>query len=119
MALGEVLWCVNQSLPSGPAVMAPGWLGVGIANSVIVMSGPLICIAGGPPPALRLPPVPVVPPPAPPVVVAVGLVPAAPPLPADGVAPLAPALVAVVLPVGVPLPAGTPRVPEPGAPAVR
>src|SRR6185369_11213436 len=40
MALGAVLWCVNQMLPSPPAVMAPGWLAVGIRNSVMVMAGP-------------------------------------------------------------------------------
>ena len=30
---------MNQSAPSGPAVMAPGWLAVGMGNSVIVMAG--------------------------------------------------------------------------------
>src|SRR5258708_29884273 len=94
IALGEVLWCVNQILPSGPALIAPGSLGVGIANSVIVMSGPMIGIAGGPPPPPGIPPVPVVAPPvpiappvpvAPPVlVVAVELVTAAPPAPLPG-----------------------------------
>src|SRR6187401_1189066 len=60
-ALGAVLWCVNQSMPSGPAASQPGWLAVGIANSVMVMAG-----GGGPsmigimppmlPLALELPP---------------------------------------------------------------
>src|SRR6266545_4148600 len=59
---------VNQSLPSGPAQIAPGELGVGIANSVIVMSGPLMPTAGGPPAPPIDPPVPAEPPP---VVVAV------------------------------------------------
>src|SRR5882757_9848650 len=77
MALGAVLWCVNQILPSGPAQIAPGELGVGIANSVMVMSGPLMGIAGGPVGAPVDPPVPVVPPPPPVVVVA----PVEPPLP--------------------------------------
>src|SRR5258708_4264925 len=87
MALGEVLWCVNQILPSGPAAMAPGSLGVGMSNSVIVMSGPLIGIAGGPPLAPVIPPVPVVAPPVPPVV-ALEVVAAAPPLPTEVVLPL-------------------------------
>src|SRR6266542_1630003 len=77
IALGAVLWCVNQILPSGPAQIAPGELGVGTPNSVMVMSGPLIPIAGGPPPfPPGMPPMPVVPPApvvvGPPVVVAPG-----------------------------------------------
>ena len=44
MALGAVLWCVNQIFPSGPAQIQPGLLGVGIVNSVIVMPGPLMFI---------------------------------------------------------------------------
>src|SRR5882724_7520476 len=77
IAGGAVLWWVNQILPSGPAQMAPGELGVGTANSVKVMSGPLTGIAGAP-----LPPAPTMPPPVP-VVVAVGIdaVPALPPTP--------------------------------------
>src|SRR5438046_5634960 len=51
IALGDVLWCVNQILPSGPAQIEPGSLGVGIEYSVIVMSGPMIGIAGGAPSA--------------------------------------------------------------------
>ncbi len=47
---GEVLWCTNQILPSGPEQIAPGSLGVGIANSVNVMSGPFTGIAGEAPP---------------------------------------------------------------------
>jgi hypothetical protein len=39
-ALGAVLWCVNHILPSGPAAIAPGSLGVGMTNSVRVMLGP-------------------------------------------------------------------------------
>src|SRR6266545_1632233 len=78
---------VNQSLPSGPAQIAPGELGVGIANSVIVMSGPLMPTAGGPPAPPIDPPVPAEPSP---VVVAVDppapvtLVVAAPVPPAPG-----------------------------------
>jgi hypothetical protein len=131
MALGEVLWWVNQSLPSGPAQIAPGSLFVGISNSVIVMSGPLIGIAGGP--TTGIPPVPVVAPPVPPVVppvpvvappvppvVALELAPAAPPapLPTELVLPLLvlPLLVeepVVELPVGVPLPLASPAEPVP------
>ena len=76
-AFGAELRWRNQILPSGPAVMAPGELGVLIWYSVIVMSGPLTYFAAGPggaPPAPD-PPVPVVPPPV--VVVAV----VAPPAP--------------------------------------
>src|SRR5713226_7268133 len=83
IALGAVLWCVNQILPSGPAQIAPGELGVGIANSVIVMSGPLMPLAGAPPAVPIDPPVPVVVLPPEPVVVA----PVEPPLPV-GPAPL-------------------------------
>jgi hypothetical protein len=39
MALGAVLWCVNQICPSGPAVIHPGWLGFGISNSSKAMAG--------------------------------------------------------------------------------
>jgi hypothetical protein len=39
MALGAVLWCVNQICPSGPAVIQPGWLGLGISNSSNVIAG--------------------------------------------------------------------------------
>ena len=46
MALGAVLWCVNQMRPSGPAVIQPGLLVVGIVNSVIVMLGPLMLLDG-------------------------------------------------------------------------
>src|SRR5260370_34630589 len=83
IALGEVLWCVNQILPSGPALIAPGSLGVGIANSVIVMSGPMIGIAGGPPP-----------PPGPPRVPG-----AAPPLPLAATRPVMPLGGPVELPI--------------------
>src|SRR4029453_17110851 len=48
MAVGAVLWCVNQICPSGPAVIQPGWLGFGISNSSNAMAG-----AGGGGSALR------------------------------------------------------------------
>ncbi len=99
IALGAVLWCVNQILPSGPAQIAPGELGVGTANSVMVMSGPLIPIAGGPPPfPPGMPPMPVVPPVAPPVVVAPG------PVAPLEVAPPAPPVAAALEPAPVTLP---------------
>src|SRR5260370_17344943 len=45
-ALGAVLWCRNQILPSGPAQIAPGELGVGTWNSVNVTSGPFTAMTG-------------------------------------------------------------------------
>src|SRR5258708_28895563 len=64
MALGFVLWWLNQRLPSLPATIWPGWLGMLMLNSVNVMAGPSPFIAPVVPP---LPPAPL--PPLPPLVV--------------------------------------------------
>src|SRR5258708_22593135 len=61
MALGFVLWWLNQRLPSLPATIWPGWLGMLMANSVNVMAGPSPFIAPIVPPLPALPPVVVVP----------------------------------------------------------
>src|SRR5438445_8989523 len=61
IALGFVLWWLNQRLPSLPAMIWPGWLGMLMLNSVNVMAGPSPLIAPVVPP-LPAAPLPALPP---------------------------------------------------------
>jgi hypothetical protein len=58
IALGSVLWWVNQIFPSAPVQIHPGLLGVGIAYSVIVRLGPFTFVDAPAAPVGAEPPVP-------------------------------------------------------------